>query len=262
MRVEDFIHIENRQKKLRLLLENRTEELSSTFETLENWAAPLAEKISPLVCDTPGLLHNAIEQKESILFEGAQGTFLDIDHGSYPYVTSSNTVAGAACTGAGVGPTHIDAVVGIAKAYLTRVGAGPFRTEISGEASEKLRQIGGEFGATTGRPRRCGWLDIPQLKRSCALNGVTHLCMMKLDILSYLNEVPLCIAYQNDEPVYETLPGWNVDISDVRSWEGLPVNCQKYIERVEELIKTPIALVSVGPDRSANIFRHALFENL
>ena len=205
--------------------------------------------------DSVAILHSALEKGESILFEGAQGAYLDIDHGSYPFVTSSNTVSGAACVGSGVGPTHIKRVVGIAKAYCTRVGAGPFPTELFGEAGEEMRTLGKEFGVTTGRPRRCGWLDIPLLKRSCLLNGVTDICLTKLDILSNYKEIPLCVRYENNQPVYENFEGWNVDISSCRKWNDLPQTCQNYISAIENLTSTSITLIGVGAKREEIIIR-------
>jgi len=255
MRVCDFIDPKIRQEKLRSFAQNSSEH---SYEDLEAWSAPLAQKLASCACDTPALLHDAILAKEPILFEGAQGTFLDIDHGSYPYVTSSNTVSGAACAGAGVGPTHIQYVIGIAKAYLTRVGSGPFATELFDEVGETIQRVGGEFGATTGRPRRCGWLDLPQLKRSCMLNGVTHLCLTKLDVLSGLENIFVCIDHQED-PIYKKFSGWSEDITNIRNFEDLPQNCREYILFIEDFIKTPIKMVSVGPDRNANIFRGSFF---
>jgi len=256
MRVCDFINTELRQEKLRKFASNSAQH---NYEELEAWAAPLAEKLADCSTDTPALLHEAILENKPILFEGAQGTFLDIDHGSYPYVTSSNTVAGSACAGAGVGPTHIKNVIGIAKAYLTRVGSGPFATELFDQVGERIQRVGGEFGATTGRPRRCGWLDLPQLKRSCMLNGVTHLCLTKIDVLSGLSEISLCIAHEEAGPKYKTFPGWEEDITQIRNFEELPKTCQEYVLFVESFIATPITMVSVGPDRNANIFRGSFF---
>lgn len=267
LRVSDFIDPDKRQQYFSEVMAEKNHSLEHyklpnlQFQELEDWAKPLAEKLAPYVVDTPALLHEAIENEESILFEGAQGTFLDIDHGTYPYVTSSNTVSGAACSGSGVGPTHIQAVVGIAKAYITRVGAGPFPTELNNEIGEKLRQVGGEFGATTGRPRRCGWLDIPLLKRACALNGVTHLCLTKLDVLTGFDKIPICVAYNNGTPVYEEMQGWTADIVGCSSWDDLPEECKKYIHFIEDLAKLPIVLISTGPERNSIIVRDALFKN-
>ena len=265
MRVLDFVDAARRKARLAQLLEQKAPLFSRlgmelpSLEELEDWALPLAEALEPYVSDTVGELHEVIGNGGSILFEGAQGTFLDIDHGTYPYVTSSNTLAGAACTGSGVGPTHIDRVLGIAKAYITRVGSGPFPTELPDAESERLREIGGEYGATTGRPRRCGWLDIPLLKRACLLNGVTDLCITKLDILSHFEEIPLCTHYEDGEPRYEIMQGWNIDITACRAWEELPANCQAYIRKIESLSKISVALIGVGPDRLATIRRDSLF---
>ena len=223
MHMAEFVDTERRHAKLKSMIAEKSPIYkyvnmdTPSFEEMEKWAAPLAERLRPYVCDTVGNLHTAIEKDQPILFEGAQGTFLDIDHGTYPFVTSSNTVSGAACIGTGVGPTHIQHVIGIVKAYLTRVGSGPFPTELFGEEAEHLRTLGGEFGVTTGRARRCGWLDIPLLKRACMLNGVTDICLTKLDILSHYNEIPLCVAYENGVPQYEIMPGWNVDLQDCRT---------------------------------------------
>jgi adenylosuccinate synthase len=211
-----------------------------------------------------------------VLFEGAQGTFLDVDHGTYPFVTSSNCVAGAVCTGSGVGPTRIDRVLGITKAYTTRVGSGPFPTELDNPQGERLRSAGSEFGATTGRPRRCGWLDAVMLREAVVVNGLTHLAINKLDILSGMGELQVATAYRiegkltNDfpmtldeleraEPVYEAHPGWSEDISEVREFRKLPDNARRYIEKIESLVETPAALISVGPGRDATIARVDLF---
>ncbi len=261
MRVEDFIILEKRQAKLKQMIAEKSPIYKfvgiepPSFSKLEEWSAPLAQKIAPYVSDSVAILHSALEKGESILFEGAQGAYLDIDHGSYPFVTSSNTVSGAACVGSGVGPTHIKRVVGIAKAYCTRVGAGPFPTELFGEAGEEMRTLGKEFGVTTGRPRRCGWLDIPLLKRSCLLNGVTDICLTKLDILSNYKEIPLCVRYENNQPVYENFEGWNVDISSCRKWNDLPQTCQNYISAIENLTSTSITLIGVGAKREEIIIR-------
>ena len=207
-----------------------------------------------------------------MLFEGAQGTFLDVDHGTYPYVTSSNCVAGAACTGSGVGPTAIDHVLGISKAYTTRVGGGPFPTEDTGAAGERLRELGSEFGATTGRPRRCGWLDAVMLREAATVNGLTGLVINKLDILSGLPEVPIAVAYKIDgkrtdefpmtlgelsraEPIYERMPGWEGDLCGARRIEDLPDAARRYVERIEAIVEVPVEVVSVGPGRDQTIAR-------
>lgn len=266
MHLSEFVDTKKRQAKLQSMIAEKSPIYkyvnmpAPSFEKMEAWAAPLAERLRPFVCDTVGNLHKALENGEPILFEGAQGTFLDIDHGTYPFVTSSNTVAGAACIGTGVGPTHIKHVVGIVKAYLTRVGSGPFPTELDGDAAERLRTLGGEFGVTTGRARRCGWLDIPLLKRACLLNGVTDICLTKLDVLSAYKEIPLCVGYEKGEPQYEIHPGWNVDIQECRTFEALPKACQNYILRIEELSGVSVGLIGVGPKRSESIIRSAIFQ--
>ena len=264
MQVSEFIHPELRREKLQQLLHEKAilfqafDQRTPTFEEMENWAAPLAEQLKPFVRDSIDLLHQAILKKEPILFEGAQGTFLDIDHGTYPFVTSSNTVAGGACVGAGVGPTHIHQVLGIVKAYCTRVGSGPFPTELHGEDGERLRSLGKEIGVTTGRPRRCGWLDLPLLKKAILLNGVTELCLSKLDILSNYTEIPVCVAYADDgNPIYESLPGWNCDISLCRTFEDLPPHCLEYITFIEKHVMTPITFIGIGPKRSDIILHNS-----
>lgn len=261
MRVGDFINQKLRQEKLHQLIEQRSplyelyDTPPPTFEELEEWSSPLATSIKPYVQDSVERLHQALVDGDGILFEGAQGTFLDIDHGTYPYVTSSNTVAGAACVGSGVGPTHIQHVIGIAKAYLTRVGAGPFPTELDGKDAEDLRTWGGEFGVTTGRARRCGWLDVPLLRRSCLLNGVTELCLTKLDILSHYEKIPLCVNHDDGTAVYEYLDGWSSDITNCREWKDLPEQCKNYISRIESLANVPITLIGVGPQRDQIVRR-------
>jgi len=233
-------------------------------------ACEFGRKLAPYVDHTGRLLVRALEEGKNVLFEGAQGTFLDVDHGTYPYVTSSNCVAGAACTGSGVGPTAIDHVLGISKAYTTRVGGGPFPTEDTGAAGERLRELGSEFGATTGRPRRCGWLDLVMLREAATVNGLTGLVINKLDILSGLSEVPIAVAYKIDgkhtdefpmtlgelsraEPVYEAVPGWDADLSGVRRLEDLPDAARRYVERIEALVEVPVEVVSVGPGRDQTI---------
>lgn len=261
MRVEDFIDPKRRMNKLTQMIAEKSPIyeyaglIPPSLEEIESWSAPLAEKIAPFVQDSVEMLHQALEKDEPILFEGAQGTYLDVDHGTYPFVTSSNTLSGAACVGSGVGPTHIKRVVGIAKAYCTRVGAGPFPTELFEQDAEEMRTLGKEFGVTTGRPRRCGWLDIPLLKRACFLNGVTDICLTKVDILSHYKKIHLCVAYEADKPVYQIFDGWMSDITDCRKWDDLPANCKTYISTIEELTKTPISLIGVGPKRKEIILR-------
>ena len=232
----------------------------------------LAPQILPYIQNTDELLHKAIERKENVLFEGAQGIHLDIDHGTYPFVTSSNTVAGGAACGAGLSPREIDEVVGVSKAYTTRVGSGPFPTELLDDAGRYLQAQGREFGATTGRPRRCGWLDAVVLRESARLNGITEFALTKLDVLQNLPQLKICVAYELDgqrldfmpqeedalsrvKPVYETLPGFEDDISNCRSFEELPEEAKGYINRIEEITGVPVRWISVGPGRDETIIR-------
>jgi adenylosuccinate synthase len=229
--------------------------------------APLAERLSPYICDTVAVIHDACASEEPILFEGAQGTFLDVDHGTYPFVTSSNTVAGNAAAGTGAGPKDLHGVVGIVKAYATRVGAGPFPTRLPPEEEEAMRTQGGEFGATTGRPRSCGWFDAPMVRHAIRLNGVTHLALTKLDVLSGLDQIKVCVGYDqpasaprfSGAPIYETVAGWPEDITECRNWEELPPSCQAYVQRLEALVGIEAGLISVGPGRSQVIPRQPLF---
>ncbi len=192
----------------------------------------------------------------SILFEGAQGSMLDIDHGTYPYVTSSSTTAGGLSSGLGVGPRHIDSILGITKAYTTRVGEGPFATELFDSNAEQLAKIGHEFGATTGRPRRCGWLDLKALETIVFINSVTNLCITKLDVLDNFDEIKVCIDYDhNQQPIYKTFSGWNQDTSVARSFNDLPKAAQDYILFIEETLDCPVGIVSVGPSRDQTIYR-------
>ena len=235
-----------------------------------------AKRLAPYVTDVSSFLGQGIRQGKQILFEGAQGTLLDIDHGTYPFVTSSSTVSGNACAGSGVGPGVLDVVLGIVKAYTTRVGQGPFPTELFDAAGSHLQDKGAEFGATTGRRRRCGWLDAVLLRTSTRLNGLTALAITKLDVLGGLETIKICTGYKyqnellNDfptdlkvlaacEPVYESLPGWREDISGVRSLDQLPHNTRAYLDRMEQLLEVPIRIVSVGPGREQTIILRELF---
>ena len=232
-----------------------------------------AERIRPFVCDTALELHNALERGDVVLFEGGQATMLDVDHGTYPFVTSSNATAGGASTGSGVGPTALKSIIGIVKAYTTRVGSGPFPTELFDESGEFLRKTGFEFGTTTGRPRRCGWYDAPIARYSARINGLTDFVLTKLDVLTGLKEIPVCVAYDVDgvrheevpvsqsdfhhaKPIYENFPGWTEDISKCRSFEELPKNAQDYIIAIEKLSGCRISAIGVGPARDAIIVRH------
>jgi adenylosuccinate synthase len=234
----------------------------------------LAPRIAPLIADVPRALYHANRAGKNLLFEGAQGSLLDIDHGTYPFVTSSNCVAGAAAAGAGIGPHHLHYVLGITKAYTTRVGGGPFPTELSDDVGEHLRQRGQEFGATTGRPRRTGWFDAAALKRSIQLNGVSGLCITKLDVLDGVESVKICVGYELEgsfseilpvgaeelercHPRYEELPGWMESTVGIRSYEALPKAARAYLKRIESLAGVPIDLISTGADRDETIvMRH------
>ncbi|NJD37865.1 MAG: adenylosuccinate synthase [Geobacter sp.] len=229
-----------------------------------------AQTLKQYMADTALVLDKSLKAGKKLLFEGAQGTLLDVDHGTYPFVTSSSTCAGGAATGSGVSPRQIDQVIGISKAYVTRVGSGPFPTELLDATGEKLRQIGGEFGATTGRPRRCGWFDAMVIRYAVRINGLTGIALTKLDVLSDFDTIKVCTGYtfegqaletlparletfENCVPVYEELPGWKTDITGVRSFDQLPENAQKYVRRLEELSGCPIVMVSVGPRRDQTI---------
>jgi adenylosuccinate synthase len=230
-----------------------------------------------MVTDVPRALYEANRAGKNLLFEGAQGALLDIDHGTYPYVTSSNCVAGAAAAGAGVGPQMLHYVLGITKAYNTRVGSGPFPTELENDTGERLRARGNEFGATTGRPRRCGWFDAAALKRSIQINGVSGLCVTKLDVLDGMDELKVCVGYTIDaefsdllpagaddtarcQPVYEDLPGWHASTVGVKRFEDLPPAARAYLDRIEAICGVAIAMISTGPDREETIVRRHPFQ--
>jgi len=229
-----------------------------------------AEILRPYVADTSLLLNQALDKGETVLLEGSQGTLLDVDHGTYPFVTSSNPTAGGASTGSGIGPTRISRVIGIVKAYTTRVGSGPFPTELFDDDGEKLRSIGGEFGTTTGRSRRTGWYDAPIARYAVRINGLTDFFLTKLDVLTGWEKIPVCVAYEIDgkrveevpssqsdfhhaKPVYEYLPGWSEDISKARTLTDLPVNAQKYVKFLEEISGAPMSAIGVGPGRDETI---------
>ena len=246
-------------------------------QTLEQ-ALAQGERLQPMLTDTTALLHAAHQRGDDILLEGAQGAMLDIDHGTYPYVTSSNTTAGSAATGTGLGPRQIDHVLGITKAYTTRVGAGPFPTELFDEVGKHLGSRGHEFGATTGRPRRCGWLDLVVLKRAIQTNSISDLCVTKLDVLDGLDTIRLCTAYrlygeqttqlptafedlEACEPIYQDFPGWRESTGAIKDFQALPANARSYLDQIQEALATPIALISTGAERSATIIREHPFEN-
>ena len=262
-------------------VKNNIEETNLTLTKIYNQAPLVADKIieefndyiemvSSHVADTSLLIANAINDNKTILFEGAQGTLLDIDHGTYPFVTSSNTSSGNAATGSGIGPKNLDKIVGVTKAYISRVGSGPFLTEQENEIGDYLIEKGAEIGVVTGRRRRCGWLDLISLKYSVRINSLTEIFITKLDVLSGLEELKLCVGYENEnevttdypydqnilntaEPVYEILDGWTEDITSVNKFDDLPENAKKYINAIEDFIEVPITFISVGPERNQNI---------
>jgi adenylosuccinate synthase len=283
LRVQDLLQPERFAAKLEALLElhnfmlvNYYKREPVPFERTRDDLLALAGAIRPMVADVAGLLQQVRERGESLLFEGAQGSLLDIDHGTYPYVTSSNCIAGAAAPGSGIGPQMLDYVLGIVKAYTTRVGTGPFPTELTDDVGAGLAKRGNEFGSVTGRPRRCGWLDIAALNRSLQLNGVDGLCITKLDVLDGMSEIRLCTSYVRNgkplaliptgaeavaecQPVYETMPGWSESTVGAKSFDALPANARAYLRRIEALTGVPIAMVSTGPDRAETILVHHPF---
>ena len=246
-------------------------------EKVIDGALSYAARLKPMLCDVSATLNAAMDAGKRFLFEGAQGSMLDIDHGTFPFVTSSNTVAGSACAGAGIGPHRLDYVLGITKAYCTRVGSGPFPTELFGEEGEALRAKGNEYGAVTGRPRRCGWFDGAALRRAVQINGLRGLAVMKLDVLDGMETVRLGVGYKVDgkpvdlmpygaeaaarcEPVYEDFPGWKESTFGATKWEELPESAQRYLKRLSEVAGCPIAMVSTGPDRNQTILLEDLFD--
>lgn len=277
IRLCDLLDKEIFERKLRealeeknFLLENFLGDKPFTFEEIFDEYCAYADTLRKYVADTSLMLHKEVKAGRNILFEGAQGTLLDVDHGTYPFVTSSSTCAGGACTGTGVSPREINEIIGISKAYVTRVGSGPFPTELTEETGEKMRQAGNEFGSTTGRPRRCGWFDAVVLRYAVRVNGLTGVAITKLDVLDDFDTIKICTGYMYNgrlieeipatldvfakcEPVYEEMPGWKTNISDVKSFEGLPENAQKYVRRLEELMGCEVVMVSVGPRRSETI---------
>ena len=281
LRVQDLLHPDRFAAKLERLLDLHNFTLVHyhkvapvDFAKTRDEVLALGEAIAPMVGDVAAAILDARARGESLLFEGAQGALLDVDHGTYPYVTSSNCVAGAAAPGAGIGPHMIDYVLGIVKAYTTRVGTGPFPTELTDEIGATLAKRGNEFGSVTGRPRRCGWLDVPALRRSFALNGVNGQCITKLDVLDGMREIRICTRYHVDgrdvdlipsgadevarcEPVYETLAGWQENTLGAKSFSALPAAARAYLSRIEQLTGIPIAMVSTGADRDETILvRH------
>ena len=278
VRMEDLLDPSALRQRLALVLPERNAILHQSYgqpgfemDELLAEAAVWAERLRPHIVDTANLVQDALTAGEHVILEGAQGTLLDLDHGTYPFVTSSNPIAGGACTGGGVGPLQIDHVLGIIKAYSTRVGAGPFPTELDDEAGRYLLEKGHEFGTTTGRQRRCGWLDAVPLRYSVAVNSVSDLMVNKIDILSGLDELRIATSYQVDgvearwplpladleraQPLYETFPGWEEDISGARLMDDLPANAVAFIDAIERAAGAPVAIVSVGPERTQTIER-------
>lgn len=278
IRVTDFLDMEIFAKKLKFNLKEKNELFSKIynapemdFETIFNEYKGYAERLKHRVIDSVPEINSALDNNKFVLFEGAQAMMLDINYGTYPYVTSSSPTSGGVTVGTGISPKKIDRVIGVMKAYTTRVGEGPFITELNNELGEKIRKIGGEYGATTGRPRRCGWLDLVVGKYAVDINGLTDVVITKIDVLSGLETIKICTGYKINgkvytsvpasteklvyaKPVYEELPGWTEDISNMKNYEELPENCKKYLKRIEEFLGCQITVVSVGPDRTQNIF--------
>lgn len=282
LKIQDLYNEETLSEKLDIILpiKNKTLEKVYGLKTytkyeLAELCKKYAEIFKPFVCfEWQELLQNAKRDKKTVLFEGAQGVMLDIDYGTYPFVTSSNPIGGGACTGSGFGPKMIDEVIGVAKAYVTRVGEGPFVTELTDEIGQKIQKIGHEFGVTTGRPRRCGWFDAVTMKYAVLVGGLTSVALTKIDVFDTFDEIKICTAYKDIRngkiynhyptdvfihkylvPVYETHKGWNTDITGIREYSKLPEECKKYLSRIEELLEVPISIVSVGPDRAQTIFK-------
>ncbi|QEU92938.1 adenylosuccinate synthase [Streptomyces kanamyceticus] len=277
IRVQDLYDESILQQKVEAALEQKNQLLTKVFnrraieaEQIVEQLLEHGENIKQYVADTTLILNNALDEDKVVLFEGGQGTLLDVDHGTYPFVTSSNPTAGGACTGTGVGPTKISRVIGILKAYTTRVGAGPFPTELFDADGEALRTIGGERGVTTGRDRRCGWFDAPIARYATRVNGLTDFFLTKLDVLTGWERIPVCVAYEIDgkrveelpynqtdfhhaKPIYETLPGWSEDITKAQTFADLPKNAQDYVKALEEMSGAPISAIGVGPGRTETI---------
>jgi adenylosuccinate synthase len=282
IRVQDLFDESILRQKVEAALSQKNQLLSKVYnragikaEEVVRELLSFTDRIRPMVADTALELHKALEAGKTVLLEGGQGTLLDVDHGTYPFVTSSSPIAGGATIGSGIGPTKIDSVIGILKAYTTRVGAGPFPTELFDQWGEFLREKGFEFGTTTGRERRCGWFDAPVAKFATRINGLTDIFLTKLDVLTGIKEIPVCVAYDVDgvrmeeipvsqsdfhhaKPIYEIYPGWDEDITGAKKFEDLPKNAQDYVLALEKLSGTRISAIGVGPDRNATIVRHDL----
>ncbi len=270
IKIGDLLDEELFAEKLKINLENRGLNQPKHFKQVFSQYIEYGRKIKPYIVDVSYYLNQALDSGERVLFEGAQGTMLDVDHGTYPYVTSSNATAGGACTGLGVGPTRIEGVLGVVKAYTTRVGNGPFPTELDDAMGEELRLLGDEYGATTGRPRRCGWFDALVVKHALRINGVESLALTKLDVLDKCRQIKLCVGYewrnvrltqfpanistvQQCKPIYEELPGWLTDTRGISSLEALPAATRKYLDRIQELTGVELGLISTGPRREETI---------
>jgi adenylosuccinate synthase len=258
----DLANLELHKSKISELVEYHNQLLTKIYESTPIDIDLVIEELTNFRklqtnfgCDTYKILHKSIEEKKEIIFEGAQGSMLDIDHGTYPYVTSSSTTAGGVSSGLGVGPKQINKILGITKAYTTRVGEGPFPTELFDEDGATLAKIGHEFGATTGRPRRCGWLDLHALKKIIFINSVTELCITKLDVMDSFKSIKACIDYEEGKPIYENFQGWLEEISEIKKFENLPISAQKYISYIEDYLKVPVTVVSVGPDRDQTVHK-------
>jgi adenylosuccinate synthase len=284
IRLQDLLVPDRFAAKLRELLDYHNFVLTKylgaeavDFQRTHDEALSLKERLAPLVTDVSRALYDASKAGKSLLFEGAQGSLLDVDHGTYPFVTSSNCVAGAAAAGAGVGPGLLHYILGITKAYTTRVGGGPFPTELEDSTGELLRKRGNEFGATTGRPRRCGWFDAAAMKRSIQINGVTGFCVTKLDVLDGMEEIKVCVSYRVNgtltdmlpsgaedaascEPVYESLSGWQDSTVGIKRYDDLPAKARTYLERIEAICGVPVDMISTGADREETIVRRHPFK--
>lgn len=282
LRACDLIDFDNFKSKLATTLSIKNEQIVKLYgeqpfdyEALAEQFKEIRERLLPRIIDAVTTVNDALDQNQNVLFEGAQANMLDINYGTYPYVTSSSPTAAGVCEGAGVSPFKLDHVIGVVKAYSTRVGEGPFITELLDETGEELRKAGNEYGATTGRPRRCGWLDLCVVKQAARINGLTDLVVTKIDVLSQFKTLPVCIGYELNgkvttsipasleeyakaKPVYRMMEGWEEDITGIRKFEELPENCRKYLALIEEITGTRVSLVSVGPDRENNIILHDL----
>lgn len=282
LRVHDLVHFDAFKEKLKYALSLKNEQIVNlydgkpfVYEDLIKQFEELRKQLLPRIIESVYEVNKALDENKMVLFEGAQAAMLDINYGTYPYVTSSSPTSAGVCEGAGVAPQKLEHIIGVVKAYSTRVGEGPFVTELKEETGELIRKQGGEFGATTGRPRRCGWLDLNVVKHACMLNGLTDLVITKIDVLSGFKELQVCVAYDVNgtivdyipsavedvavaKPVYRTFSGWDEDITSCKTFDELPDNCKAYLQFIEEFTNTRISLISVGPDRMNNIITHEL----